>query len=59
MRIQRSEQTSSYERGFDKILDALAYVGGLMGILVGLFFFLESYGEYAYEMEVGQSYFHC
>ena len=48
LRIQRSEQTSTYDRSFMKVLDAVSYIGGILGILVGFFFFLDSYGEYAY-----------
>lgn len=56
--ILQSGETKKIIRWIGKLDDALAYVGGLFGIVIGFFaFFLMSYNEYKYELEVGENAF--
>ena len=45
------------ERSYGKYDDALAYVGGLFGLVIGFFaFFLMSFNEYRYELFVSEAF---
>jgi hypothetical protein len=51
LRIEKSGKTTTYTRTYLKLLDALAYVGGIFSSLLALFFFLGMYMRFYYEMK--------
>ena len=55
--FQLGTQNLKIERDFGKLDDALSYVGGLFGIILGfLAFFMMSFNEYRYELFVGEAF---
>lgn len=51
VRIEKSSKTTTYNRVYLKLLDALAYVGGIFSTLLALFFFLGMFMRFYYEMK--------
>jgi hypothetical protein len=48
IRFNKADRKVKYERHYNKIDKYLAYVGGLIGTLIGLMFILRKYNEKAY-----------
>lgn len=42
--IWSSQEEVNYQRNFVTLLDGLAYIGGIFGSLVSIFFFMRAYG---------------
>ena len=57
LRIEKSGKTTTYSRSYFKILDALAYVGGIFSSLLAVFFFLGMYMRFYYEMKFAEYYY--
>lgn len=55
--IERSGKTVKHNRSFLKLLDAVAYVGGIFTSILALFFFMGLYGRYHFEMKFAEYYF--
>ena len=50
--FQKSPDMATYTRTFQKIDDFLSYVGGLVGIIFGFIFILNSYSELCFELSL-------
>ena len=50
--FKKSSQTTKYTREFNKVDSYLSYVGGLVGTIVTLVFFMGKYTEKAYEVSL-------
>ena len=46
----RAPESYIVNRGFQKIIDAFSYVGGLLGAILMIFIIVNFYNENAYEM---------
>jgi hypothetical protein len=46
LKIEKSPRTSTYKRTFLKLLDAIAYVGGIFNSILAVFFFMSLYGRF-------------
>lgn len=55
--IEKSNVRTTYDRVFLKLLDAVAYAGGIFSSLLGIFFFMGGFGQFVYEMEVAYNLF--
>lgn len=55
--IENSGSRTTYNRSFLKLLDAVAFVGGIFNSLLGIFFFMNGFGRLMYEMEFTSKYF--
>jgi hypothetical protein len=55
--ISNSGAKTTYRRSYLKLLDAVSYTGGIFQALLGIFFFMNSYGSFVYEMKFASSYF--
>lgn len=51
--IERSGKTINYSRSYLKMLDAVAYVGGIFTSILAIFFFMGLYGRYNFEVKFG------
>jgi len=57
LRIEKSGKTTKYTRSYLKLLDVLAYVGGIFSSLLAVFFFLGMYMKFYYEMKFAEYYY--
>jgi len=57
LRIEKSGKITTYNRKYLKIIDALAYIGGLFSSLLALFFFLGMFMRFYYEMNFAEYYY--
>ena len=46
-----------YKRTFQKLLDAISYVGGIFEAVIGMFFFMMVFGKIFYEFKFAKKYF--
>lgn len=51
--FEKSGTYTSYTRTYQKLDTLLAYVGGLIGTILGLIFILHSYNELCYQLSLG------
>jgi len=49
--------TTTYSRSFNKVDNYFSYVGGLIGIIIGLIFIMGFFTERSYELSVGSRLF--
>lgn len=50
--FQKSPDAVTYSRSFQKVDDFLSYVGGLVGLIFGFIFILNSYSELCFELSL-------
>ena len=55
--LQKSPSKYKYERHFHKLDETLSYAGGLIGVVVGLFFIMSPYTELCYELSLANQLF--
>ncbi len=51
LKIEKSGRTSTYNRTYLKLIDALAYVGGIFNSILAIFFFMGLFGRFYFEMK--------
>ena len=47
-----------YSSGYEKLLDAFAFVGGIFQSIIGIFIFMTVFGRFFFEFKFGKKYFH-
>ena len=52
--FKKSPKVTQYQRSFNKVDSYLSYIGGLMGTIVTLVFFMGKYTERAYEVSLSK-----
>lgn len=57
--IERSGTTRIFNRNYLKLIDILSYVGGIFPSLLGIFFFMNAFGMYFFEMTFAYKHFKC
>ena len=50
LNFYRAPESYIVNRGFQKVIDAFSYVGGLLGAILMIFIIVNFYNENAYEM---------
>jgi hypothetical protein len=55
--IEKSTVRATYDRTFLKLLDAVAYAGGIFQSILGIFFFMGGFGRLVYELEFASKFF--
>lgn len=56
-KIEKSPKSTKYNRSFLKLIDALAFVGGIFNSILAVFFFMAAFGRYYFEMKFADYYF--
>jgi hypothetical protein len=59
LKVEKSGKVTSHKRAFLKLLDALAYVGGIFNSLLAIFFFMAMFMRFFFEMKFADYYFKC
>ena len=57
VKFMKSPITTTYERSFNKFDEYFAYVGGLIGTIIGLMFIMESFSENSFSVSIGNELF--
>ena len=57
LKIEVSGKSVTYVRSYLKILDALSYIGGIFSSILAVFFFIEGFNRYFFEMRFSNEYF--
>jgi hypothetical protein len=57
LNIQRSSSTTTLNRSYLKLVDVLSYVGGIFPTIFAIFFFVNYFGTYFFEIGFAESYF--
>lgn len=55
--IEKSPKSTKHNRSFLKLIDALAFVGGIFNSILAVFFFMAMFGRYYFEMKFAEYYF--
>ena len=50
LKIEVSGRSTTYNRSYLKLVDALAYIGGIFNSILAIFFFIEGFNRYFFEM---------